>query len=723
MRGGRPVFDWLSRIVYPRARLILVITAVVVPLCGILATGALSQLKVGGFFDPASPSSEAAALVDRQFGGQTNLVFLVEAKNGSVDTPDLTAAGTALTARLAAESTLTNVVSYWSTGLPALRSNDGQYAVVAAHVSGDENTALKNTQELYDKYVTTDGPAMVTIGGGQGANRDIFDNIMKSLVVAEAVAVPLTLLLLVAAFGSLVAALLPLAIGLAAIVGTFAALTVLGSVTDVSLFAANFTAALGLGLGIDYALLIVARFRERLAAGDDTRTALSHTVRTAGRTIFFSAIVVAAALATLLVFPLYFLRSFAYAGIGVVAIAAVAALFVVPAILALLGHRVNAVRLPWVKGIRGADAPFWGKLAGMVGRHPVVAAAPVVAALLIAASPLLNVNFGTPDDHALKSDVASRVANSTISEKFTGFDAGAMQVVTTRRVDPPALTRYAERLSLLPGVSRVDTSAGVFAQGRLVQRTSADAQRAGPQAEWLTVSTNLEKKSAAAVDLVHKVRAMAGPAGVPVLVGGPDAELIDTKDAISDRLLLAVGIVLVVTFLLLFLFTRSVLQPLRALLLNVLGLAATIGVMVWIFQDGHLASFLGFTPRPTDTAMTVLAFCVVFGLSMDYEVFLIGRIRELHDQGIDSGRAVELGLAKTGRIVSTAAGLLAVSFLALGTASISFVQQFGIGAGLAILIDAVLIRGVLVPASISLMGRAAWWAPGPLQKLVPRHVG
>ncbi|MGP3967131.1 MMPL family transporter [Streptomyces sp. 6N223] len=737
------MFTWLGRLAFRRARLLLIITGLVVAVAGVLATGAMERLKVGGFLDPEAPSTEAAELIDSQFGGQANIVFLVEATEGagegagedagegsgggSVDSPAVREAGERLTERLAAEPELSNVVSYWSTGARALKSTDDRYAVVTAHVAGDEHEALEHTQDLHDEYEGSLGAAEVTFGGWQGVNRDIFENVMTSLAIAEAIAVPLTLILLLAAFGSVVAATLPLAIGLLAIVGTFGLLSVLGSVTDVSIFSANLTTALGLGLGIDYALLIVARYRERLTAGDSVEDALVNTVRTAGRTIVFSAAIVAASLATMLLFPLYFLRSFAYAGIGVVTIAALAALFVVPALLALLGHRINAGKLPWVTGIRGGDAPFWGRLARGVARRPLLAVLPVAAVLLVAASPLLGVQFGTPDERVLRDDVASREVSTTLREDFEGFDDSAIEVVTTTGLSDEALADLATRISERPGVVQVETSGGVYASGQAVPGARPAAERGSDDAEWLTVATDLTPKSDEATDLVRDLRAMEVNAGDPgggeattLLVGGTDAELIDTRDAIGSRLALALAVIVLITFLVLFLFTGSVVQPLRALLLNGLGLVATLGAMVWVFQEGHLSGLLGFTPQPTDSAMSVLIFCVVFGLAMDYEVFVIARIKEMHDAGLGDREAVEQGLSRTGRIVSTAAGLLAVSFLAFGTSSINFVQMFGLGAGLAILLDAVLIRGVLVPGSLALLGRAAWWLPGPLKPVHAR---
>jgi RND superfamily putative drug exporter len=712
------MLDRLGHLVHRRARLILVIAALFVVAAGVLAAGVFDKLKVGGYLDPSAESSRAADTIDERFGGQYNLVFLVEAP--SVDSPSVVDAGRRLTQRLADEDTITNVSSYWTTGNPALKSKDGRAALVVGHVPGDEDTALAHTQKLYDTYHEPGDGLTVRVGGQQGVNRDIFDHLQTSLVVAEAIAVPVSMLLLVLAFGSVVAALLPLVIGILAIVGTFGELAVLGGITDMSTLAANLTTALGLGLGIDYALFIVARFRERLTAGDDVPDAVATTVRTAGRTILFSALTVGAALATMAVFPLYFLRSFAYAGVGVVVIAALASLFVVPALLSLLGHRVNALRLPWSKAVRGSDAPFWGRLAARVHQRPALAAAPVLLVLVVLAVPLLHARFGTVDDQVLRPDAESRSVNDTLPDRFTGFDPDAAQVVLDGSVSAPAVADYATDLSRREGVTAVQSAAGTFADGRLVGQLPTDAARARPDAQWLSVSTDLPAKSDEAADFVRSVRATPGPDGADVLVGGSDAELIDTKHALAAKLPLAVSIIVLITFVVLFLFTGSLLQPLRALVLNGLSLAATFGVLVWAFQDGHLAGLLDFTPQPIDTANTILIFCVVFGLSMDYEVFLISRIKEMHESGMDSAGAVSTGLARTGRIVSVAAALLAVVFFSFLTGTLSFLQLFGFGAGVAILIDAILVRGILVPAAIALLGRTAWWSPKPLRRLHSR---
>ena len=713
------MFERLAELAIRRSRLVLIVAVVAVALMGVLGAGAFGKLLGGGFDDPASQSTKAAKVIDEKFGGETNLVLLVRADDGRVDAPAAARSGQSLVADLKKEKTLTNVVSYWDTDSPALRSRDGREAMVLAHVTGTETEQKENATKILDAYTgsTDEGALTVEAGGGAAVGSELSKQVVDDLVLAESIAIPLTLVLLLFVFGSLVAALLPLAIAIIAVVGSFALLFLLGSVTSVADTATNLTTALGLGLGIDYALLMVSRFREQLAMGASVEDAVRRTVSTAGRTVAFSAATVAAALAALLVFPQYFLRSFGFAGVGVVAIAALSTLFVMPALLYVLGHRVNSGRLPWAKpGRSGTREPLWGRLARTVMRRPALTALPVLAVLLVAASPLLGITFGTPDERVLPKDSASREVSTALRDNFDGSEDSALNIVIDQPVGKAPLQSYATELSGLKGVVRVETSTGTYADGASAAAGPANTALGRPDAQRVNVVSSLTPKSDAAQDLVEQVRTLAPPAGTHPLVGGTDAVLVDSKDSIGGRLPIAIALIALTTFVLLFLFTGSIVQPLRALLLNAVSLAATLGVMTWIFQDGNLSSLLGFTAQPMEMSMTVLMFCIAFGLSMDYEVFVTSRIKELHDQGADNETAVADGLGHTGRIVSAAAFLLAVSFFAFGTAKISFMQMFGLGSGLAILIDAVAVRGILVPAAMRLLGRSAWYAPGFLRR-------
>ncbi|MBS2538955.1 MMPL family transporter [Catenulispora sp. NF23] len=715
------MLEKIGRIAVGRPKAVLITASILMLAMVAVGVGAFGVLKSGGFDDTGSQSWKSQQAITAEFGGEANLILVVGARTGGIDSGAAAQAGQTLTRELTADRGVTGVVSYFSGHSPALRSTDGRDAMVLVRVLGDDNQVGKTTDRLLSGYVK-DGPAVTVQAGGEAAvNHNVTTQVSKDLATAESIAIPLTLVLLILAFGSLVAALLPLAIGLVAILGTFAELAILGRLTDVSVFAINLTTALGLGLGIDYALLMVARFREYLAQGTSVPDAVHGTLRTAGRTIAFSALTVAAALAALLVFPFYFLRSFAYAGIGVVAIAAASALIIMPALLSVLGTRVNAGRLPWARhSTQSSAAPAWGRLASAVMKRPALMALPVVALLAFLATPLLGASFGTPDETVLPTSAPARQAADTLHNDFQGNQATAVQIITTGPADTSSVAAYAAKLSTLPGAVRVDSSAGSYAQGAALGLGPSDAGMANASAQHLTLFTAADGHSSAAEQLVRAARALPGPGGTSTLIGGDTARLIDSEHGITARLPYAIGWVVLTTFIVLFLFTGSVTQPLRALVLNTLGLSASIGTMVWIFQQGHFSGLLDFTARPMDTAMTVLLFCIAFGLSMDYEVFLTSRIKELHAQGADLRDSVSEGLARTGRIVSTAAGLLAVSFFAFGTASVSFLQFFGLGCGVAILIDALLIRGILVPAAMRLLGRSAWWAPGPLRRLHER---
>ncbi len=711
----------LARLLVRHARLVLAVALIALLGAGVVGMGAFAKLKTAGFEAPDSGAVRARAVLATQFGGEPDLVLLVRTP-GSVDGPAGAAAGRAVTDRLAAEAGVAGVTSYWTSGAPSLRGRDGRAGLVLAHVAGDEQAAADRTRQLTDAFAgPAPGGATVTVGGGAAIGNQIGGQVATDLARAESVAVPLTLLLLVLAFGSIVAALLPLVISGIAIFGTLAVLAVLASVTDVSVFALNLTTALGLGLGIDYALLMVNRYREELQRGSGPEQAVVTTMATAGRTIIFSGVTVAVALSAMLVFPLYFLRSFAYAGIAVVAIAVAAAVLVLPALLAVLGTRVNAGRLPGLRrwSIPSGESRFWRRIADGVLRRPVLYALPVVVLLVALGTPFASIRFGTPDDRALPTSASTRQVGDALRGEFPSDDAAALSVLVAGS-SPAALVPYARRLAGLPDVARVQTATGTYAAGSpTVPGSAATARYATGSTVLLSVIPAVDPQTPAAERLVRTIRSTPAP-GASVLVGGTSASLVDQKSAIRDRLPLALGIVALTTLLVLFLFTGSVVLPIKALVLNVLSLSAVFGAMVWIFQQGHLSGLLGFTPGPINTSMPVLLFCIAFGLSMDYEVFLLSRIAELHRAGADTRTAVAGGLARTGRIVSTAAALLAVTFFAFGTSSVSFIKLFGIGTGIAILIDATLIRGVLVPAFMRLAGGANWWAPGPLRRLHAR---
>jgi RND superfamily putative drug exporter len=468
----------------------------------------------------------------------------------------------------------------------------------------------------------------------------------------------------------------------------------------------------------------VSRYREQRGRDPDMMGALAVTMRTAGRTIMFSAATVAVALCSLLVFPQYFLRSFAYAGIAVVGATVGAALLVLPALLVVLGDRIDKWSLWPRRRVAGGDTAFWGRVAAFVLRRPVLTAAPVVLVLLVLATPFGHVGFAVADDRALPRHAESRMVADSIRGEFAGTGNSTVVIVADRwGQGPDGVLRaadYAARVSRIPGVIRVDSVAGSFVGGTAVGTAAPPGAFTAGDAAWFSVLNDIEPYSSRGAELARAVRAVPVPQGVPVLVSGLSAQLVDMTGSIGGRLPVALVLIACTTFALLFLLTGSVLLPIKALLLNLLTMSAVFGVAVWIFQDGHLSDVLGHTATPLAVAMPVLLFCVAFGLSMDYEVFVLSRIIERHGQGADLHTSVVDGLSRSGRVISAAAAILSVSFLAMLSSGVSFIQFFGLCASLAIILDALLVRPVLVPALMRLAGRWNWWAPRPLRALHDR---
>jgi len=700
------MFTRIGRFTVRRRRLVLALTVLFVLAAGAGGAGAFGALEDEGFDDPGSESYRASRFLQEGIGtDEPEMVLLVEAEgNADVDDPEVAAAGTELTEALAGEPEVASAISYWSLGgAPQLRSTEGTSALVVVDVDGDDETV----GDLGDRYAGAHGPITVGVGGEDAVDAAIEEQLGSDLARAESLAIPATLVLLVLVFGGVVAASLPLAMALVSVTGTLLALFAVAQVTDVSIYSINLTTALGLGLAIDYSLFIVSRFREELAAGRSSDDAVVRTVETAGRTVAFSALIVAASLSALLVFPLYFLRSFAYAGTAVVLSAAAGALFTLPALLAVLGPRVNAWsfrRHSVVPGGAGDERGFWHRLAGAVMRRPVPVATGVIVLLLVLGSPFLRVNPGLPSYESLPESNEARQVAEALATGFDGNQSEQFAVVMpgsdAEGADAEAVATFAGQVGNMDGVADVTVE-------------SADA------GSWLTVVPSVALVSSEGEDLVEDVRDIDAP--FEFGVEGDAADLVDTKAAIYDRLPLALAIIGVTTFVLLFAVFGSLLVPVKAIVLNLLSLTATFGAMVWIFQDGHLSGVLDFTATgQLDVAMPILMFCIAFGLSMDYEVFLLSRIKEEHDRTGDNTQAVAAGLASTGRLITAAALVLAITFAAFVTSGMSFMKLMGLGLALAIIMDATIVRGLLVPAVMRLAGEANWWAPGPLRRLQQR---
>ncbi|MFD8393377.1 MMPL family transporter [Streptomyces sp. NPDC059680] len=711
-KGVPPRPGRYTRFVTARPRQSLLVALVLTALAVLAGSGVADRLGSGGWEDPAAESTYATKALEREFpDSQPNLLLLVDSGRASVDDPAVASEARDLAGRLAGEKGVTGVGSYWQSRSPALRAKDGHEALIAARITGDDNAMGRTLDRIAPHYRGTHGPVRVRVGGIVAVRHEMQTIIKEDLARAEMIALPITLVLLVMVFGSAIAALLPLGIGIVAILGTNAVLRGLTAFTDVSVFALNLTTALGLGLAIDYALFIVRRFREELSTGATPLTAVGTTLRTAGRTVLFSALTVAVSLAAMMVFPQYFLRSFAYAGIAVVLLAAAAALILLPAALVLLGHRVNSLDLRRLFRRRRAPEPAeaatatpgtaWARAAGLVMRRAPLFALGTTVLLVALGLPFLGVKFGTADDRQLPSTAESHVVQEHVREGFPGSPGGGLEVLAEGRATAAQYAAYKQRVAALPEVARVD--------GPLVKGDAA----------YFTVQPRGEAVDDPAQRLVGDLRSLHTPFDAKVT--GTAAVLVDTKHAIGRRLPWAAAFIAVVTLLLVFLLTGSVLIPVQAVVLNALSLTAMFGAVVWVFQDGHLSGALGFTSSGSiETTLPVLMFCVAFGLSMDYGVFLLSRIKEEYDRTGDHDAAVRHGLQRTGGLITAAAVILAVVMVAIGTSRVTNTKMLGLGIALAVLMDAMVVRSLLVPAIMRLTGRATWWAPAPLRRFHER---
>ncbi|MEV0839629.1 MMPL family transporter [Actinocatenispora sera] len=713
---------------------VLVVAVLAAALAGAFGGGVADKLSGGGFTDAQSESARvSAALADDFHAGEANLIVLVRG-DGRPEAPAVAEPATRLARWARHADGVAAMQSYWTSGHPAsLRSSDGTQALITLRLAGDEDTYMKAAQRLTPQLTEHAGGLHLQFAGTAQVYSELNKQTQHDLKISEAIATPVTAALLILVFGSVVAAVLPLLIGGLSIVTTMLVLDLLTNVTSVSTYALNLTTALGLGLAIDYSLFILTRFREELAErggkGDraTVRAAISATMHTAGRTVLFSAVTVALAMAALAVFPLDFLRSFAYGGVSVVVLAAAGALLVLPALLALLGTRVNRLdvlarwRRSRDRGRAAGDPGFWHALAVRVMRRPVPFGLGVIVILAVLGSPFWHISFGLVDDRQLPASAAVQQASQHLRDDFDSSADRSVQVVT-RDVATAALPGYAARLSTLDNVARVDTATGRYVHGhRVAPPTAANARYRSGDDAWLTVVGTRGEQSDAAQQLVADVRATHSP-GHDTLVGGKAAYQYDSTHALMSRLPAAGAIIAIATLVLLFLFTGSVVLPIKAIVLNILSLTATFGAMVFVFQDGHLGALVGH-PIATgylDMTVPVLMFCIAFGLSMDYEVFLLSRIREQYLRTGDNTAAVGTGLQRTGRLITAAALLIALVLVAFGTSQVAMLKMLGIGLALAVLVDATLVRGVLVPAFIRLLGSANWWAPQPLRWLHER---
>ncbi len=764
------MLEAVTRLAIAAPRRVIAVALLVITAAAIFAIPVAGSLSAGGMRDPAAESSQAVRLLEEKFSqGHMAMIVSVTSDDGA-DSPAARTTGADIVGLLSTSPHVTQVTSaFTGPPAPALISTDGKTGLIVAGIAGDDTQVQQRARDLAEQFPPDRDGVTVRAGGEATSFWQANAQTLKDLVFMESLAMPLSFVVLVWVFGGLLAAALPMIVGVFAIVGALAVLRTVTLFTDVSIFALNVAVAMGLALAIDYTLLILSRYRDELQAGVDLHSALRRTMATAGRTVLFSALTVASSMVTLALFPQYFLRSFAYAGVAVVAFCAVASIVVTPAAIVLLGDRLNALDIRvLVRRILHRPDPvakpvedtFWYRMTTFVMRYPIPIGAAIIALLLLLGTPFLGVKWGFPDDRMLPDSASSRQVGDQLRNDFavnpmtnitvvmtdtadarsetttadarsetTTADARSETTTADARSDKATaddvaeLSRYAAQLSTIHDVASVSAPGGTFVDGNLVGPPSAATGIADGSA-FLTIASTAPLFSDASERQLDDVHAVAPPAGTTVHLGGVAQANHDTVHAIIDRLPEVLGIIAAITLVLLFLLTGSVVLPLKAVVLNILSLTAAFGALVWVFQEGHLGALGTPVTGALEVDVPVLLFCIAFGLSMDYEVFLMSRIRE---HWLESDRtpaanteSVALGVAHTGRVITAAALIMSISFAALMAAQVSFMRMFGLGLTLAVLMDATLVRMMLVPAFMRVLGRRNWWAPRPLARLHDR---
>jgi RND superfamily putative drug exporter len=700
------MFERLGHFAVRRQKIAVITFVFSILISGVLGTQVFSRLDSGGYSIASSDSYKVYEYITNTLNENEPIVVVMVDAGESVDQESIRVRALALEKSMAAEDGVSKTVSYWSTGgAPSLKSSDGEAAYVLVYGEGDAFSPKsqklgKIFQQEYDGSVA--GFDLYASGFGVISNA-ITEKISSDLKLSESISIPLTFILLVLVFGALTASAMPLIVGVFAILGAFFLLYLLTMITDVSVYALNLTTGMGLGLGIDYALLMVNRFREELHKGKSVEDSIVTMMTTAGKTVFYSGLTVLVTLMSLIFFPLPFLKSFGYAGVSVVALAVVGALCGLPPILAMVGKRIDkgTVRK---SAITPKENGRWAMTARYVMRRPVSITLLSLIVLGILASPLAGAKFSQTDSRTLPANNPAAIATAVQAERFPGQTSNPIEIIIfdgARKTSEVAA--FSEDLSRVPGIVLVNP---ILTYGSDVK---------------ITAIHSMLPRTPEAQDLIHKVRDLSAPEGT--LVGGVAADYTDSQDGIAQTLPLALGWIAVSVLILLFLFTGSIILPIKAIILNVLSLAATMGVLTWVFIDGNLQWLVGsFTVTGTlDTSIVILIAVVVFGLSMDYEVFLLSRIREEHDAGKSNEDAVAIGLQRSARIITAAALLLAVVFASFILSGVTSIKSMGFGVALAVILDATIVRGLLVPALMRLFGERNWWAPAALKRFTIKH--
>ncbi len=702
------MFARLGRFIVRRKKSVLILFIIGILAAGGVGSLAFSKLDTGGYSDLGSESAKAYDYLTKKFNVQEPAAILVvDTQNRSVNDPAVIAEAAALESKVKSVAAVERTLSYWSTGgAPSMKAADEKAAFLFVYSKAKANdwaSLEKIGKEVQEKFDGKQGNFVVYAAGGGVITHAINSKIKEDLFLAEAIAIPLTFILLIFVFGAMVASAMPLVVGVSAILGSFLIIYIFTLFTDVSVFALNLITGLGLGLGIDYALLIVNRFREELHAGKSVDESIIATVATAGKTVFYSGLTVFVTLASLLLFPLNFLKSFGYAGVSVISLAVLGALIPLPALLAILGHKIDkgVVRKA---GLVPKEDGRWASTARTVMKRPIPVVIASLLVLGIFAAPITNIAFAQIDARVLPQSDPAAVASAVIDERFTGLEGSPIEVVipngTGREIE---INNFLTSVQGVRGISRVG-QIEYFGKDVRVQVISKETSR----------SLDSER-------IIHDIRALPVPEGT--LIGGAAADFTDSQDGIARALPWALGWIALTVLILIFVFTGSIILPIKAVLLNALSLIATLGPITWIFIDGHLKWLVGdFTVTGTvDTGSIILIAVVVFGLSMDYELFLLSRIREEHLDGKSNVESVAKGLQRSARIITAAALLLAVVFAAFMTSGVTSIKMLGFGVAFAVLLDATLVRALLVPALMRLFGERNWWAPKSLQRFTLKH--
>jgi uncharacterized membrane protein YdfJ with MMPL/SSD domain len=690
---------------HTHGRKILLAAAIGAVLAGVFGARVSKNLVPYSANDPSSQSVQAGDRFQAATGHQIDAGVVALVNSGEVRTPSARSRVQQVASELAAQPDVASVQSFYTTHDPAMVSDDRAETYVLAYFKPLSNKALKNVAQQIERHFA--GQSDVTLGGNAVASAQVNTQVSHDLERAELLAFPLIFLLSFLFFRSLVAALLPPLLGGLAILATFFVLRIVSSFVDISVFALNFVTGMGLGLAIDYSLFMVSRYREETAKGGFGVQSLTRTLQSAGRTIMFSSITIAAAIASLTVFPQNFLFSMGLAGAIVALLAATLALTVLPALLTVLGPRVNALAPNRLQRAAERDARpeqrgFWYRLSRVVQRRPAVIATVSASFLIVLGIPFLHIRFVEADARVLPTSASARKVSDILDTQFPPNRTSPLEVVVGQPAGSPQVRALGARISRLPDVSAV-----------------TPAQPAGPDNSLLAVAPVQGPQTTTSQRLLKRVRAIHEPYYVGV--AGETASLVDLEHSLDAHLPVVLAIVIGTTLIVLFLFTGSVVLPIKAVVMNFLTLSAMLGILVLIFQDGHLQGLLSFRSfGALDSTQPIFLFAVGFGLATDYGVFLLSRIKEAHDAGAPNSEAVAIGLERTGRIVTAAAVLFAVALGAFATSQIVFLKELGLGAALAVLIDASIVRALLVPSLMELLGSANWWAPKPLRRLHDR---